>query len=114
MLFYYRFTRSKLSIHNKIKIQIDYSFFDIDLTDIDMNLIKGFPITIRNCHENDIFETNISVKNVSMFLKKHQVPYYLKNICPVILFNNKVIYSPFYKDILNKKSFFSLPYIQSK
>lgn len=87
------------------------NFFNVDLTKLDITLIKGYPLIIRNYKKGDIFSTDISIKDVSSFLKKHQVPSFLKNIYPVIVFNNKVVYSPFYKEILNNKSAFTLPYL---
>lgn len=86
-------------------------FFEVDLTKLDINLIKGYPLKIRNYHEGDIFKTDIFEKDVASFLKKHQVPFFLKKIYPVILYKDDVIYSPFYKEILNRNSPFKLPYL---
>lgn len=107
------------SIINKtysIKVEsptiIKNDFFEVDLTKININLIKGYPIVIRNHFKEDEFITDIKEKNVDVFLKKHQVPFYLKNIFPTITYQNKVVYVPFYDDILKGLSPFKLPYLK--
>lgn len=100
------------SIKVETPIVIKTDFFEVDLTKIDINLIKGYPIVIRNHYEEDEFITNLKEKNVDVFLKKHQVPFYLKSIFPTITYQDKVVYVPFYNDILKGVSPFKLPYLK--
>lgn len=90
---------------------IETPFFIVDLTRLDLNLIKGYPLIIRNHKKDDFFSTDICEKNVDIFLKKHGVPFYLRDIYPVVVYENRVVYSPFFKDTLEDDSIFKFPYL---
>jgi len=81
-----------------------YSFkeFSIDLSTFNIKQ-TNYPLTIKNICKNSTISTNIITKDIDTFLKKQKVPLYLRPFYPMILNkDNKIIYVPFYKDILNK------------
>ena len=96
---------SKEALTNLINLNIYYKFkeFDIEIKLGNFN-IKDFPIFIETPKQKDIIETNIKQNNVIKFLKHHNVPNFLINIFPIIKSKDKkIIYVPFYEDIIENK-----------
>ncbi len=89
---------------------IDNEYFSVDLNDINAFNIKGFPIQIRNYKEGDEISTNLGIKEVSLFLKKQDVPLYLYPLYPVFVKDGKIFYVPFFQDIKKGKIPFQLKY----
>lgn len=89
---------------------IDNEYFKTDLNDTSSFNIKGFPITIRNYKKGDIISTGLGIKEVSLFLRKQDVPLYLYPLYPVFLKNDKIFFVPFYQDIKKNKIPFKLNY----
>lgn len=88
--------------------------FDIEIKLGNFN-IKDFPIFIETPKQKDIIETNIKQNNVIKFLKHHNVPYFLINIFPIIKNKDKkIIYVPFYEDIIENKIKINLKLITLK
>lgn len=107
-------TNKKFFIHGDFdKIKYSYSFdkegiyendfFKIDLNNLSLFNLKTFPVTIRNYMVGDKISTNLPTKDIKKSLQKQSVPFYLINVYPVFIQDNKIICLPFYKDILNKK-----------
>ncbi len=89
---------------------LENEYFSIDLNQKDAFNIKGFPIQIRNYRKGDEISTNLGIKEVSLFLKKQDVPLYLYPLYPVFVKNDKIFYVPFYQDIKKGKIPFRLKY----
>lgn len=88
--------------------------FDIEIKLGNFN-IKDFPIFIETPKQKDIIETNIKQNNVIKFLKHHNVPNFLINIFPIIKNKDKkIIYVPFYEDIIENKIKINLKLITLK
>ena len=80
-----------------------FPFFDIKI-ELNKFNIKEFPITIRNVLANDIIATNIVQNDANNFIKKMRVPLYLREYYPVICDKKgRIIYVPYYEDILKNK-----------
>lgn len=112
MVFFLSIPFEKLSYQYEIKepTTLDNEYFQADLNDIDAFNIKGFPIQIRNYKEGDEISTNLGIKEVSLFLKKQDVPLYLYPLYPVFVKDDKIFYVPFYQDIKKGKIPFQLKY----
>ena len=89
---------------------VDNEYFSADLNQKETFNIKEFPILIRNYREGDEISTNLGIKDVSLFLKKQDVPLYLYPLYPVFVKNDKIFYVPFYQDIKKGKIPFQLKY----
>lgn len=89
---------------------LDNEYFSADLNQKETFNIKEFPILIRNYRDGDEISTNLGIKDVSLFLKKQDVPLYLYPLYPVFVKNDKIFYVPFYQDIKKGKIPFQLKY----
>lgn len=95
--------QSEYTYKNLESKEYDFEQFYIDIKSLNIKE-SNFPLTITSVKENMEFSTNIINKSVTSFIKSQKVPSYLRKNYPVILNkDNKVIYVPFYKDILDKK-----------
>lgn len=73
--------------------------FTLDLRNPKLFNLSSFPIRIRNHREEDSFSTDLLPHEVSSFLKKQQVPYFLRNIYPTFLEGDQIKGVPFYSDL---------------
>lgn len=95
--------QDKYEYKNLESKEYDFDQFYIDIKSLNINKLN-FPLTIKTVEDNMEFSTNIINKSVTNFIKSQKVPLYLRKIYPVILNkDNKIVYVPFYKDILSKK-----------
>lgn len=114
--FFFGTTTDKRNYSYIIEKEGFYKFkeFDIEIKLGNFN-IKDFPIFIETPKQKDIIETNIKQNNVIKFLKHHNVPYFLINIFPIIKNKDKkIIYVPFYEDIIENKIKINLKLITLK
>ena len=114
--FFFGTTTDKRNYSYIIEKEGYYKFkeFDIEIKLGNFN-IKDFPIFIETPKQKDIIETNIKQNNVIKFLKHHNVPNFLINIFPIIKNKDKkIIYVPFYEDIIEKKIKINLKLITLK
>ena len=115
-IFFFGTTTDKRNYSYIIEKEGYYKFkeFDIEIKLGNFN-IKDFPIFIENPKQKDIIETNIKQNNVIKFLKHHNVPNFLINIFPIIKNKDKkIIYVPFYEDIIENKIKINLKLITLK
>jgi len=83
--------------------QYSFPLFDIEIKPNNFN-IKSFPIHITCPKKGDVISTNIKQNDAINFIKKMKVPSYLRPFYPVIKDSeNKIIYIPYYNDILEEK-----------
>ena len=95
--------QDKYEYNNIEEKENDFDQFFIDIRSLNIKEFN-FPLTIKTVEDNMEFSTNIINKSVTSFIKSQKVPLYLRKVYPVILNkDNKIIYVPFYKDILDKK-----------
>lgn len=114
--FFFGTTTDKKNYSYIIEKEGYYKFkeFDIEIKLGNFN-IKDFPIFIETPKQKDIIETNIKQNNVIKFLKHHNVPNFLINIFPIIKNKDKkIIYVPFYEDIIENKIKINLKLITLK
>lgn len=114
--FFFGTTTDKRNYSYIIEKEGYYKFkeFDIEIKIGNFN-IKDFPIFIETPKQKDIIETNIKQNNVIKFLKHHNVPNFLINIFPIIKNKDKkIIYVPFYEDIIENKIKINLKLITLK
>ena len=114
--FFFGTTTDKRNYSYIIEKEGHYKFkeFDIEIKLGNFN-IKDFPIFIETPKQKDIIETNIKQNNVIKFLKHHNVPNFLINIFPIIKNKDKkIIYVPFYEDIIENKIKINLKLITLK
>lgn len=114
--FFFGTTTNKRNYSYIIEKEGYYKFkeFDIEIKLGNFN-IKDFPIFIETPKQKDIIETNIKQNNVIKFLKHHNVPNFLINIFPIIKNKDKkIIYVPFYEDIIENKIKINLKLITLK
>lgn len=114
--FFFGTTTDKRNYSYIIEKEGYYKFkeFDIEIKLGNFN-IKEFPIFIETPKQKDIIETNIKQNNVIKFLKHHNVPNFLINIFPIIKNKDKkIIYVPFYEDIIENKIKINLKLITLK
>lgn len=114
--FFFGATTDKRNYSYIIEKEGYYKFkeFDIEIKLGNFN-IKDFPIFIETPKQKDIIETNIKQNNVIKFLKHHNVPNFLINIFPIIKNKyKKIIYVPFYEDIIENKIKINLKLITLK
>lgn len=114
--FFFGITTDKRNYSYIIEKEGYYKFkeFDIEIKLGNFN-IKDFPIFIETPKQKDIIETNIKQNNVIKFLKHHNVPNFLINIFPIIKNKDKkIIYVPFYEDIIENKIKINLKLITLK
>ena len=114
--FFFGTTTDKRNYSYIIEKEGYYKFkeFDIEIKLGNFN-IKDFPIFIETPKQKDIIETNIKQNNVIKFLKHHNVPNFLINIFPIIKDKDKkIIYVPFYEDIIENKIKINLKLITLK
>lgn len=114
--FFFGATTDKRNYSYIIEKEGYYKFkeFDIEIKLGNFN-IKDFPIFIETPKQKDIIETNIKQNNVIKFLKHHNVPNFLINIFPIIKNKDKkIIYVPFYEDIIENKIKINLKLITLK
>ena len=114
--FFFGTTTDKRNYSYIIEKEGYYKFkeFDIEIKLGNFN-IKDFPIFIETPKQKDIIETNIKQNNVIKFLKHHNVPNFLINIFPIIKTKDKkIIYVPFYEDIIENKIKINLKLITLK
>lgn len=114
--FFFGTTTDKRNYSYIIEKEGYYKFkeFDIEIKLGNFN-IKDFPIFIETPKQKDIIETNIKQNNVIKFLKHHNVPNFLINIFPIIKNKDKkIIYVPFYEDIIENKIKINLKLITLK
>lgn len=114
--FFFGTTTDKRNYSYIIEKEGYYKFkeFDIEIKLGNFN-IKDFPIFIETSKQKDIIETNIKQNNVIKFLKHHNVPNFLINIFPIIKNKDKkIIYVPFYEDIIENKIKINLKLITLK
>ena len=114
--FFFGTTTDKRNYSYIIEKEGYYKFkeFDIEIKLGNFN-IKDFPIFIETPKQKDIIETNIIQNNVIKFLKHHNVPNFLINIFPIIKNKDKkIIYVPFYEDIIENKIKINLKLITLK
>lgn len=114
--FFFGTTTDKRNYSYIIEKKGYYKFkeFDIEIKLGNFN-IKDFPIFIETPKQKDIIETNIKQNNVIKFLKHHNVPNFLINIFPIIKNKDKkIIYVPFYEDIIENKIKINLKLITLK
>lgn len=114
--FFFGNTTDKRNYSYIIEKEGYYKFkeFDIEIKLGNFN-IKDFPIFIETPKQKDIIETNIKQNNVIKFLKHHNVPNFLINIFPIIKNKDKkIIYVPFYEDIIENKIKINLKLITLK
>lgn len=114
--FFFGTTTDKRNYSYIIEKEGYYKFkeFDIKIKLGNFN-IKDFPIFIETPKQKDIIETNIKQNNVIKFLKHHNVPNFLINIFPIIKNKDKkIIYVPFYEDIIENKIKINLKLITLK
>lgn len=114
--FFFGATTDKRNYSYIIEKEGYYKFkeFDIEIKLGNFN-IKDFPIFIETSKQKDIIETNIKQNNVIKFLKHHNVPNFLINIFPIIKNKDKkIIYVPFYEDIIENKIKINLKLITLK
>lgn len=114
--FFFGTTTDKRNYSYIIEKEGYYKFkeFDIEIKLGNFN-IKDFPIFIETPKQKDIIETNIKQNNVIKFLKHHNVPNFLINIFPIIKSKDKkIIYVPFYEDIIENKIKINLKLITLK
>ncbi len=86
-------------------------WFEIDLNSPSLFNIFEFPVTIRNHHEDDCFATKLTPNNVSEFLKRQGVPYFLFPLYPTLLVDDKIQGVPFYPDMKNGVLPFSFTFL---
>lgn len=96
----------------KSKEKISTPFFDIDLSDSALFLVKSFPITIRNFHKGDRIASNLPIKDVETLLKKQGVPSIYFPLYPILSANDKIFCVPFYTDIKKGKLPIKLKYLK--
>lgn len=77
--------------------------FILDLTEYQRLNLPDLPIIIRNARPEDRIGTDLPIKDVQLFLKKQQVPFFLRSYYPVILYKDKIQCVPFYKDLISGK-----------
>lgn len=114
--FFFGTTTDKRNYSYIIEKEGYYKFkeFDIEIKLGNFN-IKDFPIFIETPKQKDIIETNIKQNNVIEFLKHHNVPNFLINVFPIIKNKDKkIIYVPFYEDIIENKIKINLKLITLK
>lgn len=114
--FFFGTTTDKRNYSYIIEKEGYYKFkeFDIEIKLGNFN-IKDFPIFIETPKQKDIIETDIKQNNVIKFLKHHNVPNFLINIFPIIKNKDKkIIYVPFYEDIIENKIKINLKLITLK
>ena len=114
--FFFGTTTDKRNYSYIIEKEGYYKFkeFDIEIKLGNFN-IKDFPIFIETPKQKDIIETNIKQNNVIKFLKHHNVLNFLINIFPIIKNKDKkIIYVPFYEDIIENKIKINLKLITLK
>ena len=114
--FFFGTTTDKRNYSYIIEKEGYYKFkeFDIEIKLGNFN-IKDFPIFIETPKQKDIIETNIKQNNLIKFLKHHNVPNFLINIFPIIKNKDKkIIYVPFYEDIIENKIKINLKLITLK
>ncbi len=114
--FFFGTTTDKRNYSYIIEKEGYYKFkeFDIEIKLGNFN-IKDFPIFIETPKQKDIIETNIKQNNVIKFLKHHNVPNFLINVFPIIKNKDKkIIYVPFYEDIIENKIKINLKLITLK
>ena len=114
--FFFGTTTDKRNYSYIIEKEGYYKFkeFDIEIKLGNFN-IKDFPIFIETPKQKDIIETNIKQNNVIKFFKHHNVPNFLINIFPIIKNKDKkIIYVPFYEDIIENKIKINLKLITLK
>lgn len=114
--FFFGTTTDKRNYSYIIEKEGYYKFkeFDIEIKLGNFN-IKDFPIFIETPKQKDIIETNIKQNNVIKFLRHHNVPNFLINIFPIIKNKDKkIIYVPFYEDIIENKIKINLKLITLK
>ena len=114
--FFFGTTTDKRNYSYIIEKEGYYKFkeFEIEIKLGNFN-IKDFPIFIETPKQKDIIETNIKQNNVIKFLKHHNVPNFLINIFPIIKNKDKkIIYVPFYEDIIENKIKINLKLITLK
>lgn len=114
--FFFGATTDKRNYSYIIEKEGYYKFkeFNIEIKLGNFN-IKDFPIFIETPKQKDIIETNIKQNNVIKFLKHHNVPNFLINIFPIIKNKDKkIIYVPFYEDIIENKIKINLKLITLK
>lgn len=114
--FFFGTTTDKRNYSYIIEKEGYYKFkeFDIEIKLGNFN-IKDFPIFIETPKQKDIIETNIKQNNVIKFLKHHNVPNFFINIFPIIKNKDKkIIYVPFYEDIIENKIKINLKLITLK
>lgn len=114
--FFFGTTTDKRNYSYIIEKEGYYKFkeFDIEIKLGNFN-IKDFPIFIETPKQKDIIETNIKQNNVIKFLKHHNVSNFLINIFPIIKNKDKkIIYVPFYEDIIENKIKINLKLITLK
>lgn len=114
--FFFGATTDKRNYSYIIEKEGYYKFKEFDI-EIKLGIfnIKDFPIFIETPKQKDIIETNIKQNNVIKFLKHHNVPNFLINIFPIIKNKDKkIIYVPFYEDIIENKIKINLKLITLK
>lgn len=114
--FFFGTTTDKRNYSYIIEKEGYYKFkeFDIEIKLGNFN-IKDFPIFIETPKQKDIIETNIKQNNVIKFLKHHNVPNFLINVFPIIKNKDKkIIYVPFYENIIENKIKINLKLITLK
>ena len=114
--FFFGTTTDKRNYSYIIEKEGYYKFKEFDI-EIKLGIfnIKDFPIFIETPKQKDIIETNIKQNNVIKFLKHHNVPNFLINIFPIIKNKDKkIIYVPFYEDIIENKIKINLKLITLK
>lgn len=78
-------------------------FFRLTILDSKTFHMPSFPFLMRNNRRGDKIETDLVSKDVHTFLKRQKVPFYYRKSYPVFLFDGKILFVPFYKDILDGK-----------
>lgn len=114
--FFFGTTTDKRNYSYIIEKEGYYKFKEFDI-EIKLGIfnIKDFPIFIETPKQKDIIETNIKQNNVIKFLKHHNVPNFLINVFPIIKNKDKkIIYVPFYEDIIENKIKINLKLITLK
>lgn len=83
----------------------DFEWATLNLSLPALAKVKAFPVFLRNVKREDEIGTHLVTHDPVAFMKKQKVPFYLKKRYPALYDQDgKIIYIPFYEDIVKGTS----------
>lgn len=80
----------------------DFEWATLNLQYPSLAKVKDFPVFLKNVKKEDEIGTRLITHDPVVFMKKQKVPFYLKKRYPALYDQKgKIIYIPFYDDIVN-------------